>query len=504
MGAQLIPDVRSEQHRAHAMASPAGWAWFTGRGDWQLTRHLSFIAKAVLTCIAEGGRLLLEAPPRHGKSDFMSRRLPAWYAGAFPGSRVVVASYSETLPRRHGRLARADFDEFGPQVFGQSVKADTSAATDWATTHGSEFFGIGVGGGFTGRGFNLLLLDDLVKDAEAANSEVQREALWDWLETVALTRAEPKAAVIGMTTRWHEDDAHGRLLGRQPGRWKRIRLPAVAEADDVLGRKPGEALWPERFPVDVLEEIRTGMSARNWAALYQQAPTPAGGDVYRSEWWEDSRYDLDAEGRYIVDGHAIPLESLRRYCVVDLATSTKTTADYTVIGTFGVIGSRILWLDTIRARMEGPDILPRLRGAMSRWGCSLAWIEDAGYQLSLIQQARRLGMPVRTMGRKEDAGLRVEGDKVALAYSATPFIEQGRVWLPRSAPWLAQAEAEILSFPNAQHDDVADVFAYGVRIGAEMGRRGGTTLTERRLQEATTVAKDLLGVERADPRRVFA
>ena len=504
MRAGTTPDPANEAHRLHAAQSPAGWAWYASRGSWVLAPHLAYIAREVGRCIVSGGRLLLECPPRHGKSEFVSRYLPGWFVGAFHGKRAAVASYSDVLPRRNGRHARHDFSEHGPSVFGASVRNDTSAAVEWATTRGSEFYGVGVGGGFTGRGADLLVLDDLVKDAEAANSQVQRDAVWDWLESVALIRLEPGASVIAITTRWHEDDAHGRLMARQPGRWRRIRLPAIAEDSDPLGRHPGAALWPERFDEAALQEIRSGMSSRAWAALYQQSPAPAGGDIWRSDWWAESRYDIDAEGRFVVDGHPIPLSSLRRFTVVDLATSLKTSADFTVFSTFGVAPQgRILWLGCVRKRMEGPDILPALSAEIARWGSSIAWIEDSGYQLSLIQDARRRGLPVRTWGRKTDAGHRVEGDKVALAYSATPLVEQGRVYLPRSAPWTAHAEAELLAFPNGEHDDVADTFAVGVRIGQSMaGRASSVPQTGRRI--APDVRRDAFETADHDLRRAFA
>lgn len=504
MRAAATPDPSVPQHRLSAAASPAGWAWYCSRGNWVMARHLAFVTRAVLDAIRDGGRLLIETAPRHGKSELVSRYLPGWFLGAFPGKRAVVASYSDVLPRRNGRHARADFAEHGPTVFGASVRDDTSAAHEWATTRGSEFYGVGVGGGLTGRGADLLVLDDLVKDAEAAQSEVQRDAVWDWLEQVALIRLEPGAAVIGITTRWHEDDAHGRLIERQPGRWNRIRLPALAEDGDPLGRSPGEALWPERYSAHDLAEIRAGMSSRAFAALYQQSPSPAGGDVWHADWWAESRYDVQPDGQFLLDGHPIPLSSLRRFTVVDLATSTKTSADYTVFSTFGVAPQgRVLWLDCVRRRMEGPEILPGLAATMSRWGSSLAWIEDSGFQLSMIQDARRRGMAVRTWGRKLDAGHRVEGDKVALAYSATPFVEQGRVYLPRSAPWVAQAEAELLSFPNGAHDDVADTFAVGVRIGTSMATSARAVAVRRRDGDAP-VRADAFETSATNLSRAFA
>lgn len=503
MKAETTPDPANERHRVLAASSPAGWAWYASRGTWVLARHLELIARAVIRCLTTGGRLLIECPPRHGKSEFVSRYLPGWFAGAFPGKRVVVASYSDVLPRRNGRHARADFSEHGPTVFGASVRDDTSAAQEWATTKGSEFLGVGVGGGLTGRGADLLVLDDLQKDAEAAQSEVQREGVWDWLEQVALIRLEPGAAVVAITTRWHEDDVHGRLLERQPGRWTRIRLPAMAEEGDPMGRKPGEALWPERYPVEALDDIRSGMSSRAWSALFQQSPSPAGGDVWHAEWWSESRYDIDALGRYVIAGHPVPLSSMRRFCVVDLATSTKTSADYTVVSTFGLAPQgRLVWLGCLRKRMEGPDVLPAIQGELSRWGGSLAYIEDSGFQLSTIQDARRRGMPVRTWGRKLDAGHRVEGDKVALAYSATPYVEQGKVWLPRALPWVAQAEAELLAFPNGAHDDVADTFAVGVRIGMGLVRAHTAVSSVRRVERP--VRRDAFETSDTDLRRVFS
>lgn len=449
-----------------ARTLPSAWAMLASKGTWLPARHLDLVEEEVLRCIATGGRLAIMGPPRHGKSWYILRFLIAWYLGRFPSKRVLACSHGLRLARRFTRLAKRDFERYGAEVFGLSVDATSAAADRWDVAgHEGGVLALGVGGHPSGESADLLIGDDLVSGAEAALSEVQRETLWEWWLGEAYRRMEPGAAAILFMARWHDDDLMARVLKSEPERWRVLRLPALAEDNDPLGRKRGEALWPERWPQKEMEWTRDHTPAYWWSALYQGSPTPEGGGIWRPSWWEKQRFDRAGEqGPYTAAGFKWVLEDMRRFTVVDLATSTRTTADFTVFSTFGVLNGKVYLLDVVRERMEGPSILRRLADVLKAFGSDVAWIEDSGFQLSLIQDARARGMPVRTWGRKNDAGFRVEGDKVALAYSATPYVEQGRVWWPSRAPWLADCEHELATFPGA-HDDFADTFAVGVRLG---------------------------------------
>lgn len=416
-------------------------------------------------------------PPRHGKSEINSKYFPAWYLGLFPDRRVILASYEAAFAASWGRKARDVLEEHGASLFeGLAVRQD-SRASDWWEIAGRDggMVTAGAGGAITGKGAHLLLIDDPIKNAEEAQSKARRESIWDWYQSTAYTRLEPGGAIVLTMTLWHEDDLGGRLLAQMAAggeQWRVLRFPALAEEADELGRAPGEPLWPARFDVPALERIRSTVGPHVWSALYQQRPMPIGGGLFRREWfrhYERPGLLFDTNDRPITGvlrlaDRWVEEASLRRFATVDLAASTKTTADYTVIASWGVepgpSGALVL-LDLDRARREGPDIVPAIRRAVERWGLSAVWVERVGFQLALVQEARRAGLPVRE--------LEADRDKVARALPATADLEGGRVWFPRAGPWLDDLEAEILSFPGGRHDDCVDVLSYAVRVARAHG-----------------------------------
>lgn len=236
----------------------------------------------------ESRLLVIEAPPRHGKSEFISRYLPAWFLCRYPDKRVILTSYEANFARSWGRKARELVEEHGPEWFGVTVSGEQHAAVDWEIAHhDGGMVTAGVGGPLTGRGAHLLIVDDPIKNAEQAISETVRENQWDWWQSTASTRLEPGGVAVVMATRWHRDDLTGRLLqAEQSGEGepvRRIRLPAIAEEADDLGRAPGMPLWPERWPIEAIQKRKDSMDVYWWHALYQQRPSKHG----RTEWPAD-------------------------------------------------------------------------------------------------------------------------------------------------------------------------------------------------------------------------
>jgi predicted phage terminase large subunit-like protein len=272
-------------------ASPGLFAKTASRGRWRFARHLALLDDALCDAAARRKkRIIVQLPPRHGKSELVGRYFPAWYLGTFPDHNVIYASYEAGQARKYGRYARNVLAERGAQCFGLKVSDDSHAADRW-NIQGREggMVTSGVGGPLTGKGADILIVDDPVKNAEEAASEVRRDAIWDWWESTALTRLEPNGVAIIVQTRWHKDDLAGRAQSQQAGEnWHVINLPALAEEGDMLGRQPGEALWPERYPRDVLEQIRDSRSLYWWLALYQQRPTK-----YASIEWPAEHFDRD-------------------------------------------------------------------------------------------------------------------------------------------------------------------------------------------------------------------
>lgn len=216
-------------------------------------------------------------PPRHGKSELISRFLPAWYLGTFPDRRVILTAHTHSLARHYGKLARDLLAEHGRGMFGVGLREDSHAADDWMIAgNDGGMMTAGIGGPITGRGANLLIVDDFLKNAEEAKSELIRENQWDWWQSTASTRLEPGGVAIVVATRWMEDDLSGRLIAAAASGEgtpvRRVRLPALAEDGDPLGRAPGDALWPERFSRGQLERMRADRNLGWWLAQYQQRP----------------------------------------------------------------------------------------------------------------------------------------------------------------------------------------------------------------------------------------
>lgn len=220
-------------------------------------------------------------PPRHGKSETTSWAFPVWALMLWPHKKIILASYEAEFAASWGRKVRNTLEELRRQkLFGFGIADDSRAANAWVTTRGGGMITAGVGGAITGRGGDILIVDDPVKNAEEAESLTFRERNWNWWLSTAYSRLEPGGMAVQIQTRWHQDDLMGRTLARSGEPWQLISFPAVALEADALGRAPGEALWPERYPVDRLAVIQREEGPYRWGALYQQNPIPAEGSMF--------------------------------------------------------------------------------------------------------------------------------------------------------------------------------------------------------------------------------
>ena len=390
-------------------------------------------------------------------STLSSLFFPIWLLANWPDKLILLASYESDFAESWGRKAR-EIIEDNYDLLGIRISANSRAVGRWelegetTSKHGGMTC-TGVGGALTGRGANLAIIDDPVKNDEQARSAVYREKAWQWYGTTFRTRLQKGASIIVISTRWHEDDLSGRLLEmakRGGDQWDVINLPALAEEHDVLGRSPGEPLCPELHPLDELLVTRNTSTPYQWAALYQQRPAPEGGGLFKNEWLQHRYTTLPATGR--------------RFATVDPAFSLKTTADYTAMGAWLYEpGTKKLYLiDMIRRRIEGPDLIPTLREFATRHSLREWWVEKTAAQLNIIQELTRQGFPVRE--------LKADADKTSRAHAATPWFMQGRVLLPESAPWLRDYLDEMLAFtPNQshKHDDMVDVSTYACGVAFE-------------------------------------
>jgi hypothetical protein len=268
--------------------TPANFAQTVSGGLWKRAKHLTYLSNVIVDAV-EGRTpyVLVEIPPRFGKSELISKWTPAWYLNRFPQNNVILISYALDFAVQWGRQVRNIIQENEDQLR-VGIAKDSQSAQRWYTSAGGRMVSVGAGGPITGIGANLLLVDDPIKNQEEANSQTQRDALWDWWQSTVFTRIEPGGACIVLHTRWNMDDLIGRLLQSEIP-WRRVRFPAIAEEEDILGRKVGESLWPERYDETALEQIRKGVSSYWWSALYQQSPTTRDGGYFQRDWFDYTR-----------------------------------------------------------------------------------------------------------------------------------------------------------------------------------------------------------------------
>lgn len=478
--------ISSDELLLLAQSSPAGFAWVTslrnpqtdaptlpGRGElaagpsppqeelsrFWLPAHIDYLNDCLMRLAAReylrAGYfgLIIEMPPRHGKSELCSHYDSSWYLGAFPDHRVMLASYEADFAASWGRRARDTLEEWGGPIFGVAVNKRSSAADRWDLLgHRGGMATSGVGGAFTGRGANYLKIDDPIKNAAQAQSKVFRDSQWEWYRSTARTRVEPDGIALVVATRWHEDDLIGRLLAaaeteEDADQWVVIRFPAIAEGEDVLGRAAGDALWPERYDKAALRKIRASVGSYVWSALFQQTPAPKSGGVFERTWLEANIIERAP--------NAIDLKKTVRYW--DLASTDAKAAsdpDYTVGAKLGLTKQgQLVILDIQRARSSPGDVEKLIQATAEADGRNVpVWIEQekgsAGKHV--ISYYGRHVLPGRTV-----RGDPVSGSKKLRAEPVSAYAERGDLKLVR-ASWNTALIDEFEQFDFGAHDDQVD------------------------------------------------
>ncbi len=388
----------------------------------KLDEHLEAIERGDID------RLMVFMPPRHGKSEKASKRFPSWYLGRNPTRQIIAASYNSDLATGFGREVRnimvsPEYDEVFPNV---KLRQDSRAADRMNTEQGGAYFAVGVGTATTGRGAHLGLIDDPFKDREDADSELQRNRVWDWYRSTFYTRLMPGGAIIVIQTRWHEDDLSGRLLNHDAAQWTVLDLPAISDK--------GEALWPEWYDIPALHRIRDTIGPREWSALYQQKPQPDEGGFFQRAWFEEWTEK--------------PL--LNIYGTSDYAV-TDEGGDYTVHRIWGVDSQDNLYrLDGWRGQTSADVWIEQKIDLIAKWK-PFAWFGEAG----VIQKAVE-PMLIRRM-RERKTFCRMEWipsihDKPTRARGFQARAAMGKVKFEKGADL-----SEFLSFPAGKHDDEVDV-----------------------------------------------
>jgi predicted phage terminase large subunit-like protein len=324
-------------------------------------------------------------------------------------------------------------------IYGVSINDRSAARNRWDISgHRGGMATAGVGGPITGKGAEVLIIDDPVKNAEQANSPTYRDKAKEWYNSTAYTRLTPTGKVILIQTRWHEDDLGGWILNESNDDWKIIDLPAIATEDnDALGRKPGEALWPEMWPLTKLQQNKKQLGEYWFSAMYQQQPQPLEGGILRRAWL--NYYDTIPGG----------LSNAVKYTGWDLAISQKETADYTCSCTIAVKpDGHVYILDWTRDHLTFPEQKNLVPQIQMKHDAALIGIEDNAYQAALPQSLAKYRLPIKTRTAIKD--------KVTKITSTYSLFEQGLVHLPPNHHLLGEFENEYMMFPTAKHDDLLD------------------------------------------------
>jgi predicted phage terminase large subunit-like protein len=464
-----------------AKRSPLDLAEYASPYEYATPPHLQLLNQKLMECVQKPNqRKLVSMPPRHGKSELTGRYFPAWMAGRFPGKEMILVSYEARFAGEWGGKAREVVEEFGPDLFGVYMDESQNARDNWraglpaSQLQGSGSFAsenisrlagdqfvyfqmrtAGANGPITGKGAHVLIVDDPVKNAESVITDTSRDKMWDWWVSTAYTRLMKNGSAIVVQTRWHEDDLAGRLIEQSESgeeEWDIINLPAIAEDNDPLGREPGEALWPEMFPVERLEQIKTTQGPYWFSALYQGHPTPLEGGILKRDWMQH---------RYLE-----PPNMHRVVQSVDAAFKTGVGNDFSVISTWGTDSVDYYLLDVWRARVEFPDLKRAISDNFYKWNPSGVYVEDAAAGQSIIQEMQRETMiPVIPKP--------VWGNDISRATAISGMFQAGKVKLPMRAPWLAEWIEEHVGFPNAAHDDQVTSTYYALE---ELGLSGLPTM----------------------------
>lgn len=463
-GLDFSPLLQKAERKLASVQTKASFRQFIDKFSYEpkpAAHHELLISK--LQDVADGKckRLMVFMPPGGAKSFYANVMFSAWFIGRNPGKKLITASYSQEVADKWGRRVRSIVrDEQYAELMSAGLSKDSQAAGRWALSTDAEYYAVGVGGSVTSFRADLGVIDDPVKGREEAESETIRSKIIEWYKSDFWTRLKPGAAVVLIMTRWHEEDIAGWLLEEAKSggeQWEVLSLPMEAEANDPLGRNPGEILWPEWFTPEMVAIAKR--DARTWTSLYQQRPTPEDGDFFKREWLQF--YD------------ELP-QNLKKYGASDYATKDGS-GDYTVhiVGGVDVLDDLyiidlwreqkdpMVWVDALISLIvqhkplqwgEGKDIIAGSLGS---------FIDKRQRETQAYCYREQFTMPARSGD--------ISGKQMA-AQAIRGRFAQRKVWLPRNAPWLADFIHELMMFPNGKYDDQVDTIALFGRMLGDMAK----------------------------------
>ena len=396
--------------------------------------------------IADGKlkRLIINMPPRHTKSEFASFLLPAWFLGKFPGKKIIQTSNTAELAVGFGRKVRnlVDSEQYAKTFPNVSLRSDSKAAGRWATNAGGEYFAIGVGGTVTGKGADLLIIDDPHSEQEAALAATSPEIfdkVYEWYTSGPRQRLQPGGAIIVVMTRWSKKDLTGKILqsmiDKDGEHWEVISFPAILPSNNPL--------WPEFWSLPELEALRLELPAGKWNAQYQQEPTSEEGAIIKREWWKLWEPEKPPRCEFVIQSW-------------DTAFTKSERADYSACTTWGVFylnenpnDPNVILLDAYKKRMEFPELKEKAFNYYKEWEPDAFIVEAKASGAPLIFELRAMGIPVQefTPSRGNDKMVRIN--------SVSDLFASGKVWAPATR-WADELIEEMAAFPNSDHDDLVD------------------------------------------------
>jgi predicted phage terminase large subunit-like protein len=408
-------------------------------------RHHAVMAKKFEE-IADGKvrRLIINMPPRHTKSEFASFLLPAWFLGRYPHKKVIQCSNTAELAVGFGRKVRnlVDGEAYAKIFPNVALRTDSKAAGRWATNANGDYFAIGVGGTVTGKGADLLIIDDPHSEQEAAlaaSDPSVYDKVHEWFTSGPRQRLQPGGSIVIVMTRWGKRDLTGKVLQsmveRDGDEWEIINLPAIMPS--------GKPLWPEFWSLDELEKLKNELPISKWSAQYQQDPSAEEGAIVKREWWQIWEGERPPVCQFIIQSW-------------DTAFTKNERSDYSACTTWGVFykdedlnNAHIILLDAFKERLEFPELKSRAFQMYKEWEPDSFIVEAKASGAPLIYELRSMGIPVQEFTP-------VRGnDKITRINSVADLFASGRIWAPRKR-WAEEVIEEMAAFPNSDHDDLVD------------------------------------------------
>ena len=384
-------------------------------------------------------RLIINMPPRHTKSEFGSYLLPAWMVGKNPKLKIIQSTNTTELSVRFGRKAKALIDSPEYQkVFKTKLREDSQAAGKWETAQGGEYYAAGVGSAITGRGADLLIIDDPHSEQDAMNSQAL-ERTYEWYRSGPRQRLQPGGSIIVIMTRWNEKDLTGRLLNAQ----KEVKADQWEIIEFHASMPSGDPVWPEYWKLEDLESVKASIPLSKWNAQYMQNPTSEEGALIKREWWRAWEDDELPPLQHVIQSY-------------DTAFMKKQSADYSAITTWGVFRPseddppNLILVDAVKARYEFPELRRVALEQYGYWNPETVIIESKASGLPLTYELRKMGIPVINFTPSKG------NDKHTRVNAVSPMFESGLIWAPKEMEFAQEVIEECAAFPYGDHDDLVD------------------------------------------------